>query len=46
MLRAKDIALEPDYIGFKCPDLFVIGYGMDLAQRYRELPFVGHIVEE
>ncbi len=46
VLRAKDIALEPDYVGFTCSDLFVIGYGMDLAQRYRELPFVGHIVEE
>ncbi len=46
VLRAKHIELEPDYIGFKCPDLFVIGYGMDLAQRYRELPFVGHIVQE
>ena len=46
VLRAKDIDLTADYYGFKCPDLFVVGYGMDLAQRYRELPFVGHIVEE
>ncbi len=43
VLRAPDINLEVDYYGFKCPDLFVVGYGMDLAQRFRELPFVGHI---
>ncbi len=46
VLRADHIELEADYFGFKCPDLFVVGYGMDLAQRYRELPFVGHIIEE
>jgi hypoxanthine phosphoribosyltransferase len=34
-----------DFYGFKCPDVFVVGYGMDLAHRYRELPFVGHIVK-
>ncbi len=45
VLRADHIELEADYFGFKCPDLFVVGYGMDLAQRYRELPFVGHIIE-
>ncbi len=44
--RARHIEFEADYHGFKCPDLFVIGYGMDLAQRYRELPFVGHIVND
>jgi len=36
--------LEPvtaDYIGFVIPDLFVVGYGLDYAERYRNLPFVG-----
>lgn len=32
---------RPDFIGFDCPDVFVIGYGMDVAYRYRELPFIG-----
>lgn len=41
--RAQPI--EADHIGFICPDLFVVGYGMDVAHAFRELPFVG-VVEE
>ncbi len=37
--RTEDI--EADYIGFDIPDYFVIGYGLDFAERYRNLPFVG-----
>ena len=37
--RAVDI--NADYVGFECPDLFVVGYGMDVAHSYRQLPFVG-----
>ena len=37
--RRADI--EADYVGFTCPDYFVVGYGMDAAHAYRELPFVG-----
>ena len=33
--------IEADYVGFKIPDCFVIGYGLDFAERYRNLPFVG-----
>ena len=33
--------IEADYVGFTCPDYFVVGYGMDAAHAYRELPFVG-----
>ena len=29
-----------DYVGFEIPDLFVIGYGLDVAQRYRNLPYI------
>src|SRR5436190_3281716 len=35
----KQIAI--DYLGFTIPDLFVIGYGLDYAQRYRNLPYIG-----
>lgn len=36
-------AIVPDIAVFQCPDFFVVGYGMDLAGRYRELPYVGRI---
>ena len=42
--------VKADYIGFKIPDFFVVGYGLDFAERYRNLPFVGvlhpHIYKE
>lgn len=34
-------AIEADFVGFKCPDKFVVGYGMDAGHAFRELPFVG-----
>ena len=37
--RERDI--DVDYIGFEIPDKFVVGYGMDYAERYRDLPYVG-----
>jgi hypoxanthine phosphoribosyltransferase len=37
--------IHADHVGFIVPDLFVVGYGMDVAHAYRELPFVG-VVEE
>jgi len=33
--------VRADYVGFSIPDLFVVGYGLDFAERYRNLPFVG-----
>ncbi len=38
------VDLKVDYTGFEIPDRFVVGYGMDYDQRYRDLPFIG-IVE-
>jgi hypoxanthine phosphoribosyltransferase len=39
----RAVAIEADFIAFECPPVFVVGYGMDLANRYRELPFVGRV---
>lgn len=39
--RAVNITAE--HVGFSCPDYFVVGYGMDVAHAYRQLPFVGVI---
>ena len=33
--------VRADYVGFRIPDVFVVGYGLDYAERYRNLPFVG-----
>ena len=38
--------VRADYVGFTIPDLFVIGYGLDYAERYRNLPFVGVLKPE
>ncbi len=42
--RRSDI--EAEFVGFACPDLFVVGYGMDVAHAFRELPFVGVVMED
>ncbi|MBI2718705.1 MAG: hypoxanthine phosphoribosyltransferase [Rhizobiales bacterium] len=36
--------ITADFQGFLCPDKFVVGYGMDMAHQFRELPFVGHVL--
>jgi hypoxanthine phosphoribosyltransferase len=36
----REREVEIDYIGFKIPDHFVVGYGLDFAERYRNLPFI------
>ncbi|PJG84638.1 hypoxanthine phosphoribosyltransferase [Conservatibacter flavescens] len=40
--REVDVAV--DWIGFAIPDKFVVGYGIDYAQRHRNLGFIGHVV--
>ncbi len=42
--RAVNVAA--DFRAFECPDEFVVGYGMDVAHRYRELPFVGRVKQD
>ena len=43
---SRGIAYRPDYIGYEIPDAFVIGYGLDYAEKYRQLPYVGIIKPE
>ena len=38
--------IPADYIGFEVPDEFIIGYGLDYAERYRNLPFIGVLKPE
>ena len=38
--------IEADYVGFEIPDFFVVGYGLDYAEKYRNLPFVGVLKPE
>ena len=37
----RAVQIVADLAGFQCPDLFVVGYGMDVAHAYRQLPFIG-----
>lgn len=37
----RAVQVNADFVGFKSPDVFVVGYGMDVAHNYRELPFIG-----
>lgn len=39
--QKRAVQINADFVGFECPDLFVVGYGMDVAHSYRQLPFVG-----
>ena len=41
----REVDVKVDYVGFSIPDLFVVGYGLDYAQHYRNLPYVG-VIEE
>jgi hypoxanthine phosphoribosyltransferase len=39
----RAVPIVPDFTGFRCPPVYVVGYGMDLGHRYRELPFIGQV---
>jgi hypoxanthine phosphoribosyltransferase len=39
--KAAEKIVEPAYLGFTIPDRFVVGYGLDYAQKYRNLPYIG-----
>lgn len=37
----RRVSVEPDFVGFRIEDVFVVGYGLDFAERHRNLPFLG-----
>ena len=37
----RKVDIKPDYCGFVVPDEFVVGYGLDYAERYRNFPYIG-----
>ena len=39
----REVAVPVKYVGFSIPDEFVVGYGIDYAQHYRHLPYIGHV---
>lgn len=44
--RRSGITLKPDYIGFTIPNEFVVGYGLDFDEYYRNLPYIGVLKPE
>ena len=42
----REIDIPVDFVGFEIPDEFVVGYGLDYAEEYRNLPFIGVLKEE
>ena len=41
----REVPVSIDYLGFEIPDVWVVGYGLDFADRYRTLPFIGALKE-
>jgi hypoxanthine phosphoribosyltransferase len=39
----REVAIDPDFVGFTVGDVFIVGYGIDYAHQYRQLPFIGRI---
>ncbi len=42
----RKVDLKADIVGFKVPDGFVVGYGLDYAEKYRNLPYIGILKRE
>lgn len=42
----RKVEIVPKYYGFSVPDYFLVGYGLDFAEKYRNLPFIGSLKEE
>lgn len=39
----REVEVPVDYCGYRIPDAFVVGYGLDFAQKYRQLPYIGEL---
>lgn len=42
----RKVDIKADYVGFEVPDEFIVGYGLDYAERYRNVPFIGVLKPE
>jgi len=42
----RKVPIQADYVGFECPNEFVVGYGLDFAEKYRSLPYVAVLKPE
>ncbi|RCU43216.1 hypoxanthine phosphoribosyltransferase [Corallincola holothuriorum] len=42
----REVDVPVDYVGFEIPDAFVVGYGIDWAEKYRNLPYIGKVTIE
>ena len=45
-VKGKKPAVDPEYVGAHVPDEFIVGYGLDYAERYRNLPYIGILKPE
>ena len=44
--RNPEVTLKPDWVGFTVPNEFVVGYGLDYNEQYRNLPYIGILKPE
>jgi len=42
----REVDLKPDYVGFTIPNEFVVGFGLDYKECYRNLPYIGKILKK
>jgi hypoxanthine phosphoribosyltransferase len=42
----RTVDFHADYVGFEVPDVFIVGYGLDYAEKYRNLKYIGELKPE